>query len=183
MSMTSWGPTLTVPVDPGIDHVRGPIDAPVTLVEYGDFQCPFCGAAHPVVESVRASMGDDLQFVFRHFPLTTVHPYAEPAAEAAEAAGNEGRFWPMHDSLFLHQDRLAPPDLVARARALDLDIDRFTAELAEHAHAGRVREDMLGGVRSGVNGTPTFFVNGSRYDGPLDVPGLLHATARARATA
>jgi Na+:H+ antiporter, NhaA family len=183
VGMTSWGPTLTVPVDADRDHVRGPVDAPVTLVEYGDFQCPFCGAAHPVVESVRATMGDDLQFVFRHFPLTTMHPNAEPAAEAAEAAGSQGRFWPMHDSLFLHQDRLAAPDLVARAHALHLDVDRFTAELADRSHAGRVREDFLGGVRSGVNGTPTFFVNGIRYDGPVDLPGLLDAAQRARATA
>jgi len=181
MSMTSWDATLALPVTAGRDHIRGPEDAPVTLVEYGDFECPFCGAAHPVVEAVRASMGDDLRFVYRHFPITTVHPHAEPAAEAAEAAGRQGRFWPMHDLLFQHQHRLAPPDLLDRARALELNVDRFVADMNEHVHVGRVREDFLSGVRSGVNGTPTFFVNGVRHNGPIDAAGLLEAVERAAA--
>lgn len=155
------------------DHIRGPVDAPVSLVEYGDFECPFCGAAHGVVDTVRAAAGDLLQFVYRHFPLTTVHPHAWPAAEAAEAAGAQGQFWPMHDLLFEDQQHLAPADLVARARALRLDVDRFDYELATHAHAGRVEEDFVSGVRSGVNGTPSFFVNGLRYQGPTDAATMI----------
>lgn len=175
MSRTGWGDTLTLPVTPERDHIRGPVDAPVSLVEYGDFQCPFCGAVHPVVEEVRAKMGTNLRFVFRHFPLTTVHPYAFGAAEAAEAASAQGQFWPMHDLLFDDQQRLALASLVARAEALRLDVEQFESDLAGHVHAARVEEDFVSGVHSGVPGTPTFFVNGVRYEGPPNVASLLAA--------
>lgn len=129
---------------------------------------------------MRAAMGDEVQFAYRQFPITTVHPNAEPAAEAAEAAGGQGQFWPVHHLLFEDQEHLAIPDLVARAAALGLDVDRFATELVDHIHAGRVRQDFLSGVRNGVNGTPTFFVNGVRHDGAPDHPSLLAALQRSR---
>ena len=172
VSFTGWGDVLALPINPGRDHIRGTVDAPISLLEYGDYECPFCGVAYPVVEAVREEMGDALRFVYRHFPLTTVHPHAWMAAEASEAAGAQRRFWPMHDLLFEDQEHLAVPDLVARARALGLDEDRFGEELAAHVHAGRVQEDFVSGVRSGVPGTPTFFVNGVRYEGPIEVDSL-----------
>jgi protein-disulfide isomerase len=171
-------PRLTVPVSER-DHLKGSPTASVTLVEYGDYQCPYCGAAHPIVKEVQRLMGDDLLFAFRHFPLTQVHPYAGIAAEAAEAAGAQGRFWEMHDELFEHQDRLAPPDLLGHAEALGLDVDRFAEELESHAHEPRVREDFMSGIRSGVNGTPTFFINDVRHNGGYDLPSLLEAVRSA----
>jgi protein-disulfide isomerase len=166
---------LVVAVNEARDHIRGPRRAPLTLVEYGDFECPHCGAAHPVVEAVRRRLGDQMRFVYRHFPLANIHPHAEPAAEAAEAAGAQGRFWEMHDLLFEHQDMLEDRDLLAYAHAIGLDIPRFVAEMENGIHAPRVQEDFLGGVRSGVNGTPTFFINGARYDGPRDVESMVAA--------
>ena len=151
----------------------------MSLVEYGDFECPFCGAAHPIVDAVRREMGNDLRFVFRHFPITTAHPHAEMAAEVAEAAGVQGRFWEMHDTLFENQRRLDPPALHSYAEALGLDVDRFDRELAGHVHAGRVREDFMSGVRSGVNGTPAFYINGVRHDGSYEFPVLLAAVQQA----
>jgi protein-disulfide isomerase len=177
MSAVFERPRLTVPVSER-DHVLGPATAPVTLVEYGDYECPFCGAAHASVEQVRQVMGNDLRFVFRHFPLSQIHPHASQAAEAAEAAGAQGRFWEMHHLLFAHQDRLDLRDLIGYASALDLDVERFVTDLRSHAHAGRLREDFLSGVRSGVNGTPTFFVNGIRHDGGYDAEALLDALRR-----
>jgi protein-disulfide isomerase len=171
-------PRLTVPVGER-DHLRGSPTASVTLVEYGDYECPYCGTAHPIVNEVQRVMGDDLLFAFRHFPLTQVHPHAGIAAEAAEAAGAQGRFWEMHDLLFEHQDRLTPPDLLRYAGALGLDLDRFAAELESHVHAPRVREDFLSGIRSGVNGTPTFFINDVRYNGSFELPALLGAVRAA----
>ena len=179
MSMSGWEAVLALPITPGFDHVRGSIDAPVSLVEYGDYECPFCGRAHPVVEEVREAAGDALMFVYRHFPLTTIHPHALPAAEAAECAGVQDQFWPMHDLLFRDQQHLDPQALLARAAALGLDMARFEADLAGHAHLNRVREHFLSGVHSGVAGTPTFFVNGARYEGPHDVPNLLAAVQQA----
>jgi protein-disulfide isomerase len=170
-------PRLTVPVTDR-DHVIGPATAPVTLVEYGDYECPFCGAAHPVTKQLVRLLGDDLRFAFRHFPLTQIHPLAALAAEAAEAAGAQGRFWEMHDLLFENQPRLARQDLLGYARLLGLDVDRFALELERHVHRPRVREDFLSGVRSGVNGTPTFFVNGVRHNGGWDLESML-ATIRA----
>jgi protein-disulfide isomerase len=174
MSVVFERPRLTVPVSER-DHVLGPATAPVTLVEYGDYECPFCGAAHRSVERVLQVMGNDLRFAFRHFPLSQIHPHASQAAEAAEAAGARGRFWEMHDLLFENQDRLGLRDLIGFAGALGLDLERFVTDLRGHAHAGRLREDFLSGVRSGVNGTPTFFVNGLRHDGGYDVEVLLEA--------
>lgn len=175
MSMTGWGVTLVEPVSPERDHIRGAAQAPVGLLEYGDYECPFCGAAQPVVERVRAAMGPALTFAFRHFPLTTVHPHAWAAAEAAESAGAQGQFWEMHDLLYEDQRHLDVPDLLARAKALDLDLEEFAAGLATDAFAGKIQADFLSGVRSGVPGTPTFFVNGARYSGPPDYPSLLSA--------
>jgi protein-disulfide isomerase len=157
------------------DHIQGPKDAPVTLIEYGDFQCPYCGMAYPVVKQVQGRMGESMCFVFRHFPLTEVHPFAEGAAEAAEAAGEQGKFWEMHDTLYENQNTLAPEDLVSYAQRLRLDVPRFITDLKTHAHAKRIREDFLSGVRSGVNGTPTFFINGVRHDGESDFETLLAA--------
>ena len=161
------------------DHVRGPAAARVTLIEYGDYECPYCGRAHPVVEQLRERLGDRLRFVFRHFPLDSVHPRARHAAEAAEAAGAQGRFWEMHDLLYENQEDLGDEALRRYAVEVGLDLERFEEELAERRHAPRVREDRLGGERSGVDATPAFFVNGVRYEGRLDLEGLLTAVEDA----
>ena len=167
-------PRLTVPVGPR-DHIRGAAGAPVILLEYGDFQCPHCRAGHPEVEAVRRRMGRRLAFVYRHFPLTLVHPRAQPAAEAAEAAAAQGRFWDMHDLLYDRQDALEDEDLLAYAEEIGLNLQRFAADLVNGSHAPKVREDFMSGVRSGVNGTPTFFINGFRYNGAADAGSLLAA--------
>lgn len=169
---------LTIPVGPH-DHVSGPETAPVTLLEYGDFECPFCGAAYPIVKQIQRQLGDQFRFVFRHFPLTTVHPHAEHAAEAAEAAGAQGKFWEMHGLLFEHQRALDDAHLYQYARNLNLDLPQFERDLPTHTYAGQVREDFMGGIRSGVNGTPTFFINGQRHNGPYDRETLLAALQRA----
>jgi protein-disulfide isomerase len=178
VSTTQWEALLTVPVS-GRDHVEGPADAAVTLVEYGDYECPYCGAAYPILKEIQARMGERLRFVFRNFPITTSHPHAERAAEAAEAAGAQGKFWPMHDLLYENQRRLLDQDLRAYGEQLELDLERFGRELAEHVHAERVRGEFMGGVRSGVNGTPTFYVDGVRHDDSYDVETLLAALERA----
>jgi Na+/H+ antiporter NhaA len=169
-------------VDLERDHLRGPIDAPVTLVEYGDFECPFCGQAEPVVRELLRDFGD-LRYVWRHLPLQDVHPNAELAAEAAEAAADQGAFWEMHDLLFGHQDALTPKDLIRYAGDLGLDVERFTHELRNHVHRDRVLADIDGADASGATGTPTFFVNGQRHLGAYDIETLTRAvrTARARA--
>jgi protein-disulfide isomerase len=164
-----------MPVSDDRDHIQGPAVAPVTLVEYGDYQCPFCGAAYPIIKDVQARMGEGLRFVFRNFPISTSHPNAELAAEAAEAAAVQGRFWEMHDLLYENQDRLGSENFHAYAERLGLDLATFDSELAAHAYAARVREDFMSGVHSGVNGTPTFYVNGSRYDGSYETDALLAA--------
>jgi protein-disulfide isomerase len=161
------------------DHVVGPPEAPVTLVEYGDYQCPYCGAAYPDVESARQRLGPSLRFAYRHFPLAELHPRALPAAEAAEAAGAQGQFWAMHRLLFENQDALDDQDLLRYAAVLDLDLGRFVRDLAEHVWEPRVREDFMTGVRSGVNGTPTFFINGVRHDGAWDAESLVAALVQA----
>ena len=171
---------LTPPVSEA-DHRSGPDGAPVTLVEYGDFECPSCGAAYPIVEDARREMGTRLRFVFRHFPLTQMHPHAMRAAEAAETAGVQGKFWQMHRMLFEHQDALEDTDLARYAKALHLDAKRFESELASGAHVARIREQIGSGIRSGVNGTPTFFINGVRYDGSWEAPALLAALEAAPA--
>lgn len=157
------------------DHVQGPSDAPVTLVEYGDYECPYCGRAYPITKALQERLGDQLRFVFRNFPLGEAHPHAQHAAEAAEAAGAQGKFWELHDLLYEHQDALKDDDLVRYARALHLDVPRFVKDMEDHRNADRVREDFRSGVRSGVNGTPTFFINGVRHDGPFDLRSLLAA--------
>lgn len=176
---TTWESRLVVSVAEGRDHIQGSADAPVTVVEYGDFQCPYCGRAYPIVKEVQARMGDRLRFVFRHFPISTSHPYAEQAAEAAEAGAAQGRFWEMHDHLFENQKRLRDEDLHRYAEELGLDVERFDRELAGHVHADRVHEDFLGGVRSGVNGTPTFYINDARHDGSYEADDLVAALEQA----
>jgi Na+/H+ antiporter NhaA len=163
---------LADPVDPERDHIRGPQEAPVTLVEYGDFQCPYCGRAEPVVRELLAEFGTDLRYVFRHLPLEDVHEHARLAAEAAEAAGAQGRFWEMHDLLFSHQEALTGADLAGYARGLDLDVERFSEELRKRKHALRVERDVDSADRSGVSGTPTFFANGLRHHGAFDLQSL-----------
>jgi protein-disulfide isomerase len=182
MSRTYSPPTLTEPVGPN-DWADGPADAPVTFVEYGDFECPHCGALESVLKELRRLAGPGMRFVFRHFPLTSSHPHAEIAAEAAEAAGAQGAFWPMHDALLANQQALEVDDLVGYAAALGLDEDRVTADLASHVYEPMVREDFMSGVRSGVSGTPTFFINGTRYDGDYELDALAQAIRRAARSA
>ena len=179
MSTTQWDTVLAVAVDDDRDHIQGPADAAVTLVEYGDYECPYCGAAYPIVKELQARMGDRLRFVFRNFPISTSHPHAEQAAEAAEAGAAQGRFWEMHDLLYENQTQLRDQDLHAYAEQLGIDVERFDKDLAEHVHAPRVREDFMSGVRSGVNGTPSFYVNGARHDDSYDFETLLAALERA----
>jgi protein-disulfide isomerase len=179
MSGPIWSSTLIMPVSPARDHIHGSVDALVTLVEYGDYECPHCGAAHAIVKTIMGQVGDAVRFVFRHFPMTTVHPYAELAAEAAEAAGNQHRFWDMHDTLFANQPHLDGPSLLAYASELGLDINQFDREVAGHVHLPRITEDFMSGVRSGVNGTPTFFINSIRHDGGWDYGSLIAALQRA----
>jgi protein-disulfide isomerase len=181
LSKTQWNAELTMPVSDERDHIQGPADAAVTLVEYGDYECPYCGAAYPIIKQVQARMGEQLRFVFRNFPITTSHPHAEQAAEAAEAAATQGEFWEMHDLLYENQERLRDEDLRGYAERLELDGESFGRELDEHVHAARVHEDFLSGVRSGVNGTPTLFINGLRHDDLYDFETLLIALGRAAA--
>ncbi len=171
---------LAAPVDPERDHIRGSDDAPVTLVEYGDFECPNCGQAEPVVRELLSEFGTDLRYVFRHLPLADVHPRAQLAAEAAEAAADQGAFWPMHDLLFEHQDALEPKHLISYAGQLELDVDRFTEQLRRHQHAGRIASDVDDADLSGVSGTPTFFVNGLRHQGAYDIETLTAAVRAAQ---
>jgi protein-disulfide isomerase len=169
--------TLSVAVGKS-DHAQGPESASVTLVEYGDYQCPYCADVHSMIQSIAEKMGAKLRFIFRHMPLSEVHPYALYAAEAAESAGAQGKFWEMHDALFEHQSDLGS-DLVSRlARRLRLDIPRFEADLDARRYRPRVKRDFMGGMRSGVAATPTFFINGERYDGILQQRALLTALLR-----
>lgn len=169
---------LHAPVSPH-DHMQGSASASVTLVEYGDYECPSCGEAYPIVKQLQERMGDRLRFVFRNFPLAQMHPHAEHAAEAAEAAAEENRFWEIHDTLYEHQHALSDADLTGYMRAHGLDAARFATDLREHRYAARVREDFASGVRSGVNGTPTFFINGARHDGAYNFDELLAAVEHA----
>jgi protein-disulfide isomerase len=165
---------LTVPY-PERDHIQGTADAPVALLEYGDYECPVCGEAQPMLREIQRRLGDNLCFAFRHFPLANVHPHAEHAAEAAEACGEQGAFWPMHETLFANQDTLDDESLAQYAAALGLDETRVLQEVILNAHAHRIREDFRSGVRAGVNGTPCFFINGQRYDGARALEPLLAA--------
>ena len=163
---------LTIPVGTR-DHIQGDEHASLTLVEYGDYECPYCGEAYPIVKAVQRHFGKKLRLVFRNFPLSQMHPHAELAAEAAESAEAEGKFWAMHDFLYEHQQALRPTDLISYATTIGLDAKRVVNELEQRVHMPRVREDFNSGVRSGVNGTPTFFINGARHDGPWDEQGLI----------
>lgn len=165
---------LTQPVA-GRDHIQGNIDAPISLVEYGDYECPFCGEAYPVVKAIQARLGDNLCFAYRNFPLANVHPHAESAAQAAESAGAQSKFWKMHDILFENQEALEPDDLAEYAAAIGLDASRLLADVLNHRFQERIRDDFKSGVRGGVNGTPSFFINGERYDGARGLDPLLAA--------
>jgi Na+/H+ antiporter NhaA len=171
---------LADPVDPERDHIRGPVDAPVTVLEYGDFECPFCGQAESVIRELLRDFGD-VAYVWRHLPLNDVHPAAQQAAEAAEAAAEQGKFWEMHDLLLDHQDALRVPDLLAYAEQLGLDVERFEEDLRTRAGANRIAEDVDSADLSGVSGTPTFFVNGLRHYGAYDIATLSAAVKAARA--
>jgi Na+/H+ antiporter NhaA len=171
---------LAAPVDPGRDHIRGPMRAPVTVVEYGDFECPYCGRAEPAVRELLADFGD-VRYVWRHLPLTDVHPHAQLAAEAAEAAATQDAFWEMHDTLLCHQDALRPADLIRYAAELQLDTERFARDLGDHAYASRVAEDVDTADLGSVTGTPTFFINGQRHYGAYDIDSLKQAVRTARA--
>jgi protein-disulfide isomerase len=155
-----------------LDHVRGLPDAPIELVEYGDFECPHCGRAAVVVQQLTDELGDRLRFAFRHFPLSKMHPHARKAAQAAEAAGAQGKFWEMHDMLFANATALTVENLIEYAVLLKLDVSRFEAELTIDTYADRVQQDVASGVRSGVNGTPTFFISGKRHNKGYDLESL-----------
>lgn len=166
---------MTAQLAPAVDdqdHRRGPADAPVVIVEYGDYECPHCLQAHGIVNELHERLGDRFSYVFRHFPIRSSHVHAQHAAEAAEAAAAQGKFWEMHDKLFANQDALDDEALIRYAGEIGLDVERFKRELAERVYAERVNEDFRSGVRSGANGTPTFYINGERYDGPWDVESL-----------
>jgi len=170
--------TLVVPVT-SRDHARGPGDAGLTLVEYGDLECPHCALVHPFIAEIAGELRDSLQVVFRHFPLSTVHPHAQRAAEALEAAASQGKFWQMIDLLYADNTQLDDEALARHARKLRLDLKRFQKELASGVHRDRVRADFLGGVRSGVAGTPTFFINGVKYGGTFEFEAIVGALLTA----
>lgn len=168
-------PRLSRDVGPD-DHSSGVDTAPVTLVEYGDFECPYCGRAYPVIKEIQRELGDTLRFVFRNFPLTQAHPHAEHAAQASEAAAAQNTYWPMHDTLFENQQAFEDSDLIGYAGRIGIDAERFARDLEGEVYAGEVRKDFMSGVRSGVNGTPTFFINGERFDGDwTDMPAFVQA--------
>ena len=168
-----------MPVDQRRDHIRGPAKAPVTVVEYGDFECPYCGLAEPVIRHILADYGD-VRYVWRHLPLVDVHRHAQLAAEGSEAAANQGKFWEMHDQLLDHQGALTAEDLIRYANELGLSTGRFASDLARHAGAARIAEDVDSADLSGVSGTPTFFINGKRHHGAYDVGELSDAVRAAR---
>ncbi|WP_432982015.1 DsbA family protein [Dactylosporangium sp. CA-233914] len=174
-------PRLTVPVGPD-DHTIGPAGAPVSLVEYGDFQCPYCAMAYAIRRDLLRLRRETIRYTFRHFPLTNVHPYADLAAEVAEAAGERGAFWPMHDWLFENQRSINPRQLMVGVERLGLPSAEIGDEVGAHLYLDRVRRDLVGGVRSGVGGTPTFFVNGVRHDGGYSLDDLLEAVDEAAET-
>jgi protein-disulfide isomerase len=174
--------TLSPPVSER-DHVVGPADARVTLVEYGDFECPHCGALYPIVQAARTAFGGNLRFAFRHFPLRASHPHALAAAKAVEAAGEQGKFWEMHDRLYQRQAELSDADLERHARELGLDVERFRRSLGERAHVARIREDLASAGRSGAQGTPSLFINGELYEGSLERDEIFAALARAAVAA
>jgi protein-disulfide isomerase len=159
--------SLTLPVA-ARDHIQGLIDAPIMLLEYGDYECPYCGATYPIIKAIQERLGDRLCFAFRNFPLVNSHPHAQHAAEAAEAAGAQGKFWEMHDLLFENQEALDDEDIAQYASTLGLDVRRLIDEVLAGTHTARVREDFRSGARGGVNGTPTLFINGVRHESSPD---------------
>ena len=175
---TGDGNRLTDPVTDR-DHALGPATAPVTIVEYGDYECPDCLNAVPIIREVRQRLGDRLRFVFRHFPRSSIHPHASMAAEAAEAAAEQGKFWDMHEALFRHQAELADIDLAHLALNLGIEVYQFETSRGRERHHRRVQEDYESGVRSGVKKTPTLFINGRRYDGPVDAQAIVAASESA----
>jgi protein-disulfide isomerase len=178
MALQTTQHVLTLPVSDR-DHIQGPATAKVTLVEYGDYQCPYCLQAYPIMIDIQQHMGDRMRLVFRNYPRTDVHPDAQDAAEAAECAGAQGKFWPMHDYLFEHQSRLNHESLLGYGADIGLDVRRFQRDMETHAFAPRVREDFLSGVQSGVTKTPTFFINGLLHGGPWDLETLTAALVAA----
>ena len=178
MNPSPDAPRLFVPVSDR-DHILGPADAPVTVVEYGDYECPHCAAVEPVVKQLLAEFSGRLRVVFRNFPLATMHPHAMRAAETAEFAASEGKFWEMHDSLFADPQHLEIADLAARARTLGLDLQQLESALAQRKYMARVQEDFRGGIRGGVNGTPTFFINDIRHNAGYDHEALATAIRAA----
>lgn len=162
------------------DHSQGAAEAPVTLVEYGDYQCPHCGRAHPMVKRLQKHFGASLRFVFRNFPLAEMHPLAEPAAETAEFAATQGKFWELHDAIFEHQAELSVETLLSLASDTGLDAQALADALDRGAFQARVKSDFMSGVRSGVNGTPTFFINGKRHDAAPDYESLVNAIEAAK---
>src|SRR5437899_3452079 len=170
---------LTLPVSSDRDHIQGRTSAPVTLIEYGDYECPYCGQAYPIIKKVQKQLGNKLCFVFRNFPLTEIHPHAEHAAEAAEAAAVQNRFWEMYDYIYEHQQALDDKHLEKYAEDLGLNLAKFKNEMSSHIHAGPIREDFLSGIHSGVNGTPTFYINGIRYNDSWDLETLLETLRSA----
>jgi protein-disulfide isomerase len=169
---------LAIPVS-AHDHVQGPADAPLTLVEYGDFECSYCGKAYPSIKAVQRALGPKLRFVCRHFPLTELHPHALHAAEVAEATARHHKFWEMHDTLFEHQRALDDAHLLGYAKQHGLDPEKIATEASTDAVIARIRADLEGGQNSGVSGTPSFYVNGSKYDDAYDPEPLMHALERA----
>ena len=169
---------LVIPIS-AHDHGLGPVDAQLTLLQYGDFQCPHCAHAHPTVMEIARELSDSLRYVFRHFPLRDVHPQAQRAAEAAEAAANQGRFWEMASLLYENQENLDDSSLIRYAKKANLDVGRFKKDLSSGVHSARVRSDWLGGIRSGVQGTPTIFINGEQYQGRLELGSLVGALLKA----
>jgi len=171
--MSSEYSKLSLPVDRNRDHIQGPDTALITLVEYGDYECPYCGQAYPIIKQIQDYFQDNLRFVFRNFPLTQVHPHAQKAAEAAEAADTQNKFWNMHDYLYEHQQALDDRHLEKYAKIIGLNLERFNEDVKNSIHASRIREDFLSGIQSGVNGTPSFYINEIRYDGPWDFDTLI----------
>jgi formate-nitrite transporter family protein len=169
---------LVVPIS-AHDHGRGPVDAKLTLVQYGDLQCPHCAQVHPRLMEIARELSDSLRYVFRHFPLREVHPQAQRAAEAAEAAASQGRFWEMVSLLYANQEHLDDDSLIRYAKKTNLDVGRFKKELSSGVHSARVRSDWLGGVRSGVQGTPTLFIDDEQYEGRFELHSLVGALLKA----
>jgi protein-disulfide isomerase len=178
ISTESTGTKLALAVSDKRDHILGPETAAVTLVEYGDYECPYCGRAYDVLKQLLKQTGDEVRLVFRNFPLTQIHPHAQRAAEAAEAAAAQGKFWEMHDMLYENQEALEDEDLLNYADRLGLNLERFQMALDHGDSTRRIQEDFLSGVRSGVNGTPTFFINGLRHDGSWDLDSLKDAVGQ-----